>query len=149
VAFADACPIRLVEAEDFAHIFKVSQLPIMHGSVRLGDMKQAVQNILQLCRIVCKYTAHIAGVGVEACDIAFRQIVDAADIPLLAGRHGENLAERVHLRARDHAVGLRHLGAQRDHRDRKGGVPPGFRAPNGAQHVVQAANGRAERGGRI
>ncbi len=96
----------------------------MHGAVGAGDVEETVEHRFEHRRIVGEEAADVARIGLEAGDVALGEVVDAADIPLLALRDRKEPAEGVDLGAGDDAVGLRHLGGERDHGDREGRLAP-------------------------
>ena len=61
----------------------------------------------------------MSGIGLEAGDVLLGEIVKPRDVLPFGSRNFEYLLEGAHLIMRDDAVGLGHLGRQRDHRDGK------------------------------
>ena len=119
----------------------------MHRAVGLGDVEQAVEDVLQHLRVVGEEPRHVARIGLEAGDVALGEVVDAADVPLLAGRDGEDAAEGVDLRPRHDAVGLGHLGGERDHGDGEGGLAAELAVGEAGEDRPQARHGRADLAG--
>jgi hypothetical protein len=114
---------RVVEAEYLRHPLQITELALMHGAIGLGDIEQAIQDVLQHGPVVGQKPGHVARIDLEAGGVPFGEVVDAIDVPLLAGRNREDAAEGVDFGASDHAVGLGHLGGERDHGDGEGRLP--------------------------
>ena len=121
---------------------EIGKLALVHRSVGLGDVEQAVEDVLQHGGIVGEQARDVARVGLEAGDVVLGEIVDAADVLLLAGRDGEDAAERVDLRARHHAVGFRHLGGERDHGDGEGRLAAHLAVGQAGERRAQARRRR-------
>ncbi len=100
----------VVEAEYPRHLGKVGKLALVHRAIGAGNVEEAVENRFEHLPIAFEEPGHVARIGVEAGDVALGEVVDAADVALLALRDREDAAEGVDLRARHDAVGLRHLG---------------------------------------
>ena len=101
---------------------EIGELALVHGAVGAGDVEEPVEHAFEHRRIVGEEARDVARIGVEAGNVLLGEIVDARDVPLLARRDREDAAEGVDLRAAHDAVGLRHLGGERDHADGKGGL---------------------------
>ena len=99
--------------------FQERQLRLVHRAVGLGDEEQAVDDVGERFPVVGVKGGDAGGVGVVAGDVALGEIEEARDVALLARRHAEDVAEGSDFGGRDHAVGLRHLGGERDQRDRE------------------------------
>ena len=124
---------------------EIGKLALVHGAVGAGDVEEPVEHGFQHRRVVGEEARDVARIGVEAGDVLLGEIVDAADVPLLARRDREDAAEGVDLRAADDAVGLRHLGRERDHGDGEGGLAADFAVGEIGQHRAQPGDGRADR----
>lgn len=84
------------------------------------DLEEAVEHVLQEDRVGLEDPGDAAGIGVEAGDILPREVEDPGRRRLVAGRQAEDLAEDAHLLGPDLAIGLCHLGPERNDRDREG-----------------------------
>ncbi len=89
----------------------------MEDAVRLGDLEQAVEDVLQQRGIAGEHLGDLAGIGLEAGGVLLRQSENAVDARLLRRCDAEQAVEGLDLVVGDRAVGLRHLGGERDHRD--------------------------------
>src|SRR3546814_9023778 len=91
-----------------------------HAAVGVGDVEEAVQQLLQHGRVVGEHAGELACVGLEAAGVLARLVEHPADVLHLVGGDAEHLLEGVHLLAVDVAVGLGELGAQPDDADGEG-----------------------------
>ena len=62
--------------------------------VGLGDAEQPLDYVLEDFRRIGKQGSELAGVGLEARDVALGQIEEALDVAFLARRHLEEITER-------------------------------------------------------
>jgi hypothetical protein len=116
--------------EDIGHIGDEFELLVVNHPVRLGDVEQAVEHILEHGAIGLARAAHARHplcIGLVAGDILLGEIVKPRHIAGLGLRDREYLLEGAHLFGRHDAVGLGHLRRQRDHSHRKCHLAPGFR----------------------
>jgi hypothetical protein len=120
MAGADALEIGLGESEYLAHPPQVVELRRRDRTVRLGDVEQPIEQLLQHRRAAPEHAGDLPGVGLEPVGVGARPVEQAADVALLVRRHAEGLLEGVDLVAADHAVGLGHLGAEHDDGDGEG-----------------------------
>jgi len=94
-------------------------------------MEQSLQQIAQRIRLIAEHHLDPPGIFLEARHILPRKIEHPRRARLVIAGDLEHLAERRNLVSGHQAVGLGHLRAQRDHRDRKGHAALG----RGAQFV--------------
>ncbi len=99
----------------------------MHDSVRLGDVKQPVENIEQGLAIVGKQIGQFLGIDLKSGNILLRQVEQADHIPLLARRHVEKIPKGKNLIRRHDAIRLCHFRRERDHGDRETNPVRSFR----------------------
>ena len=119
-------------AEDMGDARQEGHFHVVDQPVRLGDMEQPVDDILEDRAVLLATDAqrcHLLGIGLVAGNVLARQIVEPGDVLRLVFRKLEDVAESVHLRRRHDAVGLRHLGRERDHRHGESDLTPRFRIP--------------------
>ncbi len=123
---------------------------LMQQAVGLGDVEQPVEDVLQHRAVRLARAAqagHALGIGLEAGDVLLGEIVEPRDVAPLGSGDLEDLLEGADLVLRDDAVGLGHLGRQRDHRDREGDAPAQVRiaAEDSAHSLHDAAPRRRPR----
>ena len=123
---ANAREGAFVEPEDAGDLGEIGELALVHGAVGAGDVEEPVEHALQHHRIVGEEARDVARIGVETGHVLLGEVVDARDVPILARRDRKDAAEGVDLRARHDAVGLRHLGGERDDADREGSLAADF-----------------------
>ena len=115
--------MRFLDAEDLGDAVQELAFALMHHAVGLGDVEQAVENVLQHRAVGMAGAAHLRhalGIDFETGHVLLGQVEQPRHIVRLLGRHLEYFLERAHFVLGDDAVGLGHLGRQRDHRHRKG-----------------------------
>ncbi len=117
----DAGEGRIVEAEQPGHLRQIGMFGGMDDPVRLGDMEQCVEELLEHRRFVGEHTRDLPRIGFEPARILAGEIEQTPDILALLRRDLKQLAKDSDLVSGDPSVGLGHLGAERDHRDGKGG----------------------------
>src|SRR3546814_3464109 len=66
VGGADAIPGARIEAEDLGEPAQVGNLLLGHAAVGVGDVEEAVQQLLQHGRVVGEHAGELACVGLEA-----------------------------------------------------------------------------------
>ena len=111
--------IRSVEAEmpgDFAQIVVLGGADEAIGE---GDVKKAAEKVLEDRPIIGKQPADLSSVALEPGGALPGKVEDEPDMLLFARRHLKHLAKGGDFVAGHGAVGLGHLGAERNHRDRE------------------------------
>ncbi len=114
---ADAAVFARRKAEDVRDALEERGLARMEDAVGLGDLEQPVEDVFQQRGIAGEHLGDLAGIGLVAGGVLLRQAEDAVDAGLLAWRDAEQTMEGLDLVVGHRAVGLRHLGGERDHRD--------------------------------
>ena len=140
----DARELLLADAEGRRDRLKIGVLGLVHGAVRLGDVEEAVEDVLEQLRLVREEIADLPRIGLEAVGRRLREFEQAGDAGVLALRHVDDFLEGVDLVRDDDAVGLRHLGGEGDEAGREDEVPR--RRPEGRALAVDesVAGERAE-----
>ena len=92
----------------------------MQRVVGLGDVEQALEHVLEQLAVALEHGGELLGIGLVAGHVLLGEIEHAGDVLHLAVGHLEHFLEGVDLVHGDDAVGLGHLGAERDHADGEG-----------------------------
>ena len=92
----------------------------MQHVVGLGDVEQAFEHVLEQLAVALEHDRELLGISLVAGHILLGEVEDTSDVLHLAFRHLEHFLEGVDLVHGDDAVGLRHLGAERDHANGEG-----------------------------
>ena len=111
--------IRGVKAEmpgDFAQVIVLGGADEAIGE---GDVKKTAEKVLEDRPIIRKQPPDLSSVALEPGGALPGKIEDEPDVLLFARRHLKDLAEGGDLVAGHRAVGLGHLGAERNHGDRE------------------------------
>src|SRR6185312_5956316 len=132
---ADAGVFRRREAEMAGDLAQVLVLGGADLAVGEGNVEEAAEQVLEHGPVAGEEPPDLPCIAFEPVGAAPRQVENEAHVLLFARRHLEHLAERGDLVARHLAVGPRHLGAERDDRDRKGDAAP--RVVDGARLGVE------------
>src|SRR6266404_6957541 len=119
----DAGVIRCLETEIPSHFAQILVFGGKDASICESNMEQAAEQVLEHGSIGREQTADLAGIALEPGSALAGEVKHQPDMLLFARRNLKNLAKSRDFIAGDDAVGPRHLGAERDHRDRKGDVP--------------------------
>ncbi|CCF19887.1 protein of unknown function [Pseudorhizobium banfieldiae] len=122
----------------------------MHQAIGLGDMKQAVDDVLEHRAVLVTTAAEVGelgGIGFEARDVLARQIVEARNVASLFFGKIKDLSERVHFLFGHHAVCLRHLGGECNDGDRERHLAPRLgitfeKCPDCFDHAPERTSGR-------
>ena len=121
-AGAEEAELAVGEAETGGDGLEELVLLGMQHAVGSRHVHEALEHVLQKLAVVLEQGRDLAGVGLVAGHVLLGQIEHVLDVGGLLGRKAEDLGEGVVLQRRDHAVGLGHLGAERDDGDREGNV---------------------------
>ena len=78
-------------------------------------MEQAFEHVLEQLAVALEHGGELLGISLVAGHVLLGEIEHAGDVLHLAFRHLEHFLEGVDLVHGDDAVGLGHLGAERDH----------------------------------
>ena len=83
-------------------------------------MEQAFEHVLEQLAVALEHGGELFGISLVAGHVLLGEIEHAGDVLHLAVRHLEHFLEGVDLVHGDDAVGLGHLGAERDDADGEG-----------------------------
>ena len=120
MARLDGAELGIGKPEQTGHMSQKLLLVGMEFAVGERDVEQSFEHILQEPAVLPQEIRKLPGIGFVAGDIVLGGIEDARHASHLARGHIEHLLECLHLVACDHAVGLGHLGAERNHADGEG-----------------------------
>ena len=101
---------------DFAQVIVLGGAEAAIGE---GDVKKTAEKVFEHHPIIRKQPADLSSVALEPGGALPGKIEDEPDMLLFSRRHLKDLAEGSDLVAGDRAIGLGHLGAERDHGDRE------------------------------
>ena len=122
-------------------------LALVVAAVGERDVEEPLEDVLEHLRLVPEHPGDAARIGVEAGDVLAGEVEDAGGGGLVLGRDAEHLAERGDLGDAHQAVGLGHLGAEADDRDREGDAALGGAAA--LEYGEEALAPRDESGDRL
>ena len=117
---ADAAVFAGRKTENVGDTLQKFVLAGMQNAVGRRDLEQAVENVFQHRGIARKDTRDLSGIALVTGCVAAGEIEEAPHMRLLVRRHAEDAIEGFDFFVTHHAVGLRHLGGERDHRDGEG-----------------------------
>jgi hypothetical protein len=122
------CPnagiIARVEPEMPSNLAQIVILGRANPAVGERDMEQAAEEILEYGAIAIEQTPDLSGVAVEPGGALAGQIEDEPNMLFFAGGNLEHFAKGGNFIAGDGTIGLCHLGAERNHRNREGDLLP-------------------------
>ena len=105
--------------ENLGRAVEQLQLSRMRDAVRRGDMKEAIEHVLQHRRGACEYPSHLTQIFFKSRHILFGEPVNHPDLAFLFFRKMEKVPEGADFIVSDDPVGLRHFRGERDEGDRK------------------------------
>src|SRR6266481_2981756 len=120
----DAGVIARIEPEMPSDLAQIVILGRADPAVGERYMEQAAKEILEHRSIAREQASDLPGVAVEPGGALAGEIEDEPNMLLFAGGNLEHFAKGGNFVAGDCAVGLCHLGAERDHRNREGDPLP-------------------------
>ena len=106
---------------DFAQIIILGGADAAIGE---GDVKQTAEKVFEHGSVDCEQAAHLSRIALEPRGAFAGEVEDEPHVIFFSRRHLKNLAKGGDLVAGDRAIGLGHLGAERDHRDRERDAAP-------------------------
>ena len=130
-----------LQSEDLRDAGEIGDLVFVNHAIRLGDVKQHVEDIDPDFHVVGKQARKPCRIDLEAGDILLGEVEEARHIALLAARNLEHIEKGDFLVARHHAVRLGHLCRERDHRDGEGDRSLSAPAPRGSHIAYQPIDG--------
>ena len=116
---ADADVVAGAKPEMPSDFAEIGILGRADAAVRQGDVEEPPEQIFEHRAIAREQTPDLPSIAVEPCSALARQIEDQPHMIFFARGHLKNFAKGGDLIASDGAVGARHLGAERDYRDRE------------------------------
>src|SRR5689334_3892932 len=101
------------------HLVQIIILGGADAAVGEGNMEETAEKILEHCPVASEQPAHLTRIALEPRRALAGEVEYEPDMVLFARRYLENLAKCRHFVAGYRAVGLGHLGAEGDYRDRE------------------------------
>src|SRR3984893_11661357 len=120
----DAGIIARIKPEMPSDLAQIVILGRANPAVGERDMEQAAEEILEHRAIAREQTPDLPGVAVEPGGALAGEIEDEPHMLFFPGGNLEHFAKGGNFVAGDGTIGLCHLGAERDHRNRKGDPLP-------------------------
>src|SRR6185312_16306900 len=111
VARFDVAELGLSDAKSLGNLSQKLHFVWMEHPVRLGDVEQAFQHVLEQLAVALEDGGELVGKGLVSSDVPFGEIKDVGDVRHLSGRYLEHLLEGIDLIVGDDTVSLGHLSA--------------------------------------
>ena len=116
---------------------EIIELGLVHHAVGRGDVEQAVEHMLQRLGRIGEKARDLAGIGVVAGHVLLGEVEHPGHLLFVPGRDFDRRAEGALFGGRHGAVGNRHLGGQRNQRQRKRSVTAARQPGIGVERIGQ------------